>query len=350
MTDPGYPDFVKGHIDDIEQALDRIAKALLSYDADFLFGAGMSRSSGVPIGSELAFRLLGYFFPSAGSDPPSRDRLQSLVGEYPFEATVQAIQHSRGTRDALTKVLTEILWSDFEIQQEHSDLRAISSWGGRTCLRRVFTTNFDLLLEKTFGDRGVRITEKNAWEMRKEEAAGKTPIVYLHGQLDGRYYITEEDVFSPEYSILQSEFLNALLGADAFVFVGYSMSDPDFRRIYMTYRTQIANRGGRGKKTYLVCPPSDTYSYRLGRVVWEERGCVWIPFGAQWFFQQLRKYLEESIDRDVRIRIMHKYGIPEHDLAGFDDLVKRTQEVLLIDPVDAIRFLDEARTRLGAPR
>ena len=148
--------------------------------------------------------------------------------------------------------------------------------------------------------------------------------------------------------MLQSEFLSALLGADAFVFVGYSISDPDFRRLYMTYRTQITNRGGRGKKTYLVSPPGDEFSWRLGRVIWEERGCVWIPLTAADFFQELRKYLEERVDRDVRVRIMLKYGIKEDDQAAFEDLVKRTQDVLLIEPADAIRFLDDARTRLGA--
>ena len=65
MAGAAYPDFVKGNMDDIEQAFARIAEALLNNDADFLFGAGMSRSSKVPIGPELAIRLLGLLFPNS---------------------------------------------------------------------------------------------------------------------------------------------------------------------------------------------------------------------------------------------------------------------------------------------
>jgi hypothetical protein len=50
------------------------------------------------------------------------------------------------------EALKEILWNEeYDITDEHRDLSAISTWGGVTRLRRVFTTNFDQLLEKTFG-------------------------------------------------------------------------------------------------------------------------------------------------------------------------------------------------------
>lgn len=349
MPTPHYPEHIQ--LDEVEQALNRIADALLKTEADFLFGAGMSAASGVPIGNALARELLEFFFPEAGSDPPSAERRGRLAGEYPFEAVVQAVAHERGTRNDLTAALKEILWKEkYDITEEHRDLSALSNWGGSPRLRRIFTTNFDLLLEKAFGMRAFPIMETNASELRKQQDAGKIPIIYLHGHLDGKYYVTEQDVYETDYSIVRTEFLLALIEAAAFVFVGYSMSDPDFRRVYMDYRSIIAGREERGKRTFFVAPALDKYAYRLGRVVWKERGATWLPFDAATFFQELKRYADQRITKEVRVQILRKHGLREDDVDAFNELVKRTQEVLLVDEGEAIRFLYEARTRTGAKK
>lgn len=283
---------------------------------------------------------------------PTGERIDELVNEYPFEAIIQAVQGARQphNRKKLTEALQRILWDPrFETTEEHHALAAISFWGARPTLTRLFTTNFDIVLEKLFGERGVRITEANANSVRAVERVGKLPIIYLHGQLDGDYQISEWDIFDQTHSVLRNEFHAALLGSSAFIFVGYSMSDPDFRRVYMQFQQDILTRPDRGKKTYVVMPANDEASYLLGGTIWKERNAIWIPLDAANFFKKVKQTLEIRISVDVRARIMKKYGIGGDDLASFDDLVQRTADILRIAPNEAIRFLDDVRGRIGDP-
>src|SRR5882672_8581880 len=142
-----YPSFINSvGADPIDQALERIAKALNDDSATFLFGAGMSVDSGVPAGSKLLSKLLRLFFPTSGTNSPSDERLKELSREFPFEAIVEAIEKSRGTgRDDLTEDLKKLLLdSKHKPSQAHEDFLSVCFWGGRRRLDYVFTTNFDL--------------------------------------------------------------------------------------------------------------------------------------------------------------------------------------------------------------
>ena len=233
-----YPDYVgRGDQDTIEQGLDHISRCLTNNDVEFLLGAGMSRDNAkpkedqMPLGSGVAQALLRYFFPSEGSNPPSEQRISELCAEYPFEATVEAVEKVLGTRERLTAALKKILWPDkYGIGQAHRDFHAMCNWNGLPRVARFFTTNFDKLLSKTFGDQGVQITERNAKEIRKVQETGRIAIILLHGGLDVDYQISERDLCDKQYRMLNDEFHSALHTAGAFVFVGYSMNDPDFRR------------------------------------------------------------------------------------------------------------------------
>jgi hypothetical protein len=208
-------------------------------------------------------------------------------------------------------------------------------------LNRIFTTNLDQLLDKALGSQGIAITEENAAEIQKARADGRVPIIYLHGRLDRTYQITESDVFNTNYRMLNMELMNALIGADRFVFVGYSMSDPDFRRIYMEYRQQITLREKSGKLTYFVMPPLDAFAYRLGKLIWEERGVRWIPLTARVFFSTLKQFLESRTTKEIRENIMKKYDLKT--IEAYDDLVTQAAEILRTEKSEAIQFLSQVR-------
>ncbi|MFH1009455.1 MAG: SIR2 family protein, partial [Candidatus Latescibacterota bacterium] len=203
------------------------------------------------------------------------------------------------------------------------------------------------LFSKTFGGGAVQITEENVRDIPKVQEAGKIAIIGLHGSLDSDYTITETDVFDKEYKILEGEFHSALHTAGAFVFIGYSMSDPDFRRIYMEYRQEITGRGEAKKSTCFVAPAKDEFSYRLGSVIWRRRGAVWIPFDATEFFAVLRRFLERRESKRIREAILKKYGHAPEDNEAFDDLVQRTADILKVERSDAVAFLYATRTRTG---
>jgi hypothetical protein len=347
MIDVKYPDFIGAtERPELDRAMERIAQAITDRRADFLFGAGMSAASDVPIGVNLATQLLGLFFPGDSVEEPRR---KELAAGLPFECVVQAIEQGAGKgREDLTNYLSSILLQPkFPVSDAHRDFLSICYWGGRLMINRVFTTNFDPVLEKAFGARGVRITEINTHEIDDVIRAEKIPILYLHGTLEsGNYQITETDVFDKKFKPLHQVFRSALDQADAFVFVGYSMNDPDFRSLYLDYRENMDLRKKTTKKAYVVSPAHDVNAYVLGKGIWKAREAVWLPLDAGAFFAGIKSILDRRVRREEKERIMVKYHLKDED--AFRDKVTLTSNILRVEEAEAIQFLLEARTKTGA--
>jgi hypothetical protein len=345
-----YPSYTD--VDAVDQAFEAIVKALVTADAQFLFGAGMSKESKVPTGYDLAVELLRKFFPKTGTKPPSQERLENLAWEFPLEAIAGAVVKNLGrTRDELTEALKEIfIEPDYPLSDAHRDFITICYWTGHPIPNQVFTTNFDLLLEKAFTvERAVQVSEKNAAERKKVQQEGLIPVLHLHGTLDTGYQITEQDVYDTNFSTLKSEFRTSLYDAKAFVFVGYSMMDPDYRRVYREYRSDWESRKANSDKvTYVVSPPDDEFSYRLGKEIWKERKAVWIPLEATEFFARLKSLMGTRAEVEARKEIMNKYKIKDEGV--LEDKIDTTMEILGGTRQDAIMFLLETRTLLGGAK
>jgi hypothetical protein len=348
-----YPDYIGlTDADTLDDAFADIVNALNSDSLGMLFGAGMSAESKVPTGTQLLCSLLRLRFQETGPDPPSDDVLQRLAFEFPFEVSVEAIENRFGRkRDQLTEELKKLLIEPkYEPSSAHEDFLSVCFWGGRYRFDQVFTTNFDLLLEEVLGgnradSRGVMITEHNANESRKVGAKGKIPILHLHGVLENGYQITETELFRSKYKALNFEFRTALGYKNVFVFVGYSMTDPDFRNIYLSYREQIIGRDASDKNTYVVSPARDGYSYRFGKEVWKVRGAVWIPLDATAFFARLKYLLESDFDKQTKKNVKMKFSLADEQ--ALEDLIARVAEALRVEPADALEFLNEIRPRGG---
>lgn len=363
-----YPEFI-GSAERIEldQAMKRIATALIERRADFLFGAGMSvqAPSSVPAGRDLAVKLLEEYFPDGGDDaksgdakcptcggktdiPPRKFRLEDLATALPFECIAEAIENGPGKkRDDLTKYLQQLLFNrEFKINPAHHEFLTVFSWDGHARLRRVFTTNFDPLIELALGAHAVRVTEKNANDIDGIQERKQVPVLHLHGVLDEDYQITESDVFDEEFQNLHFRLRTALDESDVFVFVGYSMSDPDFRRLYLRHRDNLKFRQQRKKDAYVVGPARDHYSYVLAKAVWESRYAIFLPLDAESFFAGVKYFLDRSTRQEIQRAIMKKYGLK--DEKAFDDKVNNAADILQIDKAEATQFLFEARTKTGA--
>src|SRR6266511_282573 len=186
MTVNRFPEFVgEAECAKLTSALARIARALVDRHAGFLFGAGMSAPapSNVPTGKSLASKLLSRFFENRSVSP---EQLQHLAETVPFECIAQAVENLPGKKRAdLTAYLTELMFeSDPPINESHKKFLSVYNWGGEPRLRRIYTTNFDKLLEKAFAVRGVTVTERNANEIDTIEAQDRVPVLHLHGVLD----------------------------------------------------------------------------------------------------------------------------------------------------------------------
>jgi hypothetical protein len=348
-TNP-YPAFAVAS--EVDQAIARIAEAIIepSQRADFLFGAGMSIPASFPSGFDLSKILLRQFFPKSAADPVPDDGIKELAASTPLELVAEAVEGAPGKhRDDLTSRLKKIYLDDSKKPTKaHHDLASIAMWEGRAALDRLFTTNFDLLLEKTFDRRAITVFDNNTRVVMDSLREGKIPIIHIHGILDDDYQITERDVINEAYRTTTQLFKNALFEADAFVFVGYSMGDPDFRRVYRNFRDEIedrkATRGAADKTTYVVNPASSAEAYSLGRAIWDARGAVWIPLDAEAFFGRLRSILADDTGQKRDDAIMAKYGI---DRDEYERRLRLLMDLLGIDRSDAVSFMFAARSKLG---
>lgn len=346
-----YPSFIgPSERNELDQALARIVKAINERTVELLLGAGLSSESDVPLGPNLASQLLRVFFPQDGEDAPTDQQLDQIALVTPLETIAQAVEIAPGQKRAdLTKILARILIEpEFPVSEAHRDLLSICYWlGSQPTLDQVFTTNFDLLLDRAFGAKGRAITESNILEIRATQQKGLIPILYLHGRLDrDDYQVTESDIFQErKFRSLHAQFRSALTNADAFIFVGYSLSDPDFRRIYMQFREEIDLRLRAERSTFVVGPAKDAVYYALEKNVWRSRGAIWLPLTAGLFFRRIRELLQGQLDRADRSRIMQKYTLS--DDKSYEDLVEQTASTLRVERVDAEKFLLEARPKAG---
>ena len=349
--DPQYPSYAPET--ELDQAIGRIAQAVFDYRAEFLFGAGMSVDCGVASGAQLAREMLKSFFPSP-TKTPTDSELAQLAHDYPLEAVAEALQRRPGKgREDLTTLVNGILATTAANPGDAHDIfLSICFWDGQPRVKRVFTTNFDDLLQRVFGRKGEVIHKANFAKIRDAERDRRIPIVHLHGVLGSKYQLTESDVFTSAYDPTHSLFRSALAEADALVMVGYSMTDPDFRSLYMRYREEINARDpgthSEDKTTYVVGPCRDAHAYALGNKIWKARGALWIPLTAKEFFAKLRLFMEDRAGRLMMASLKTKLAYA--DDAAFVGSVARIAATLCIDQSDALGFLREVRTRSGSAK
>lgn len=346
-----YPSFVDSQ--KLDQAVERIAQALLDGRAHFLLGAGMSKDSGIPLGYDLATKLLAQYFPAAGN-PPSQKQLAELAKEYPLETIATAVEAMPGMgRADLTTKLQQILFQNAKgFQEQHTQLASLCFWDGYQRVTQLFTTNLDTLLEDAFGKKSRSVGHEDDTEIERAQLKGLIPIIHLHGKLDGQYEITEADVFRETPQRMHLRFELALGEAEAFVFVGYSLSDPDFRSIYRRYREGILKRPcgstRKDKTTYVVGPQDDRHKYTLGADIWLDRGAIWIPLTAHAFFARLREFLEHKIGTRDLETLQNKYRI--EDAKAFSQKVARIADILCLEREEALGFMMDARMVSGGAR
>lgn len=276
----------------VDQRIAELARTVIEGYADFLFGAGMSQSAGMKSGREVALGLLRRLYP----DPKvvSDDDLRALARASTLEAIAEAVEGQlSGGRKSLAEALREILELDSakgKSSDAHRDFAALVRLGGPTWVRRVFTTNWDDLLEEAIGEgSAVRVCESNTAAYEDALLTNRIPIVYLHGRLDDEFQVSERDVADTlRLRTVNLILLTRLFEARSFCIVGYSMSDPDLSRIYRRYRDQFQLRGANDKLTYVVTPVSSAAQYDLLDKVWERRQARLIPLSANEFFARLR--------------------------------------------------------------
>gem|GEM_PF-971172 len=185
-----------------------LVEALAKRRAVLFVGAGLSRGAGLPLFGELV--------------EPLRQQLGLKASHNPLQVA-DAFRKEKGEHALLTHVLEALRTPADPNLANHDRLLDLGC-------RWIVTTNYDELLEEALrrrGERVNRILSPRKLAFGDEEL--EVQLLKLHGDLDTLdLVLTDEDYrrfFDSHRAIVTR--LSALLSSRPFLFVGYSLDDPN---------------------------------------------------------------------------------------------------------------------------
>lgn len=291
----------------------------------FLFGAGMSYleddslketntkdtditfkkdTSIIPLSEGLLRKLMHHHVWPDGGNKPSEEQYLKLIGKYPFELIVQTIRGEQimDSKSDFRRELEQIFIQKATIKPKSYDAFESFLYAyGDISLMEIFTTNFDNQFVNALGkDKCKSIYFHNYYQEYYQAIKDKKiRIVHLHGGLEENtdYQITESELFENGDPRFRSLFERALFDSKAFVFVGYSLNDPDLKAIYRTYLKVLKERTEEfDHPAYIVAPADNEFDYEIGSKIWKERKIKWIPLNASEFFIELLQFIRSKGD------------------------------------------------------
>lgn len=327
--------------------LRQLAADLLDRRVEFLCGAGMSKAAGGPLAEDLVIAMASEILDGPPARKPYPDHLIEISKLYPLEAVAEAYL---GEHDypRLKRLLAQFLGPIKG--KRHAGHEALEYFATQRLINKVYTTNFDTLVEEGLGGKGTTIVDANVNDIREEQEAGQTPVLHLHGTIERDFLISESSTYSLDTPL--STIMRADMTTHTFVWVGYSLSDVDLRTIYLSLRDMLT-KSKLAKRPFVVHPLSTNteIEWRLARAVWHARGGTFIPGKAEHFLpalqSQVRRWEAEEL---VRVIIEQKGGNPEDSREVdqvWSDARELAEETGLGDEADAIRELAAIHKRRG---
>lgn len=334
-----YPKYISGSsIGELNTVLEKILRKLTEGNVQFLFGAGMSSGS-YPTGGQLLDKIIKHTFPMY-----YKEVIKNL-GNYPFEAVIEGCEKSKvglANRGALTKFLNSIYNKDEEIPKSYDAFEKIFNLRAPyRILDAIYTTNFDLLFEKCLSTLTETVDLNNFGILRKVKEHNKVPIIHIHGIIkdDHSYKITESDLITILTNDLMEELKRAIKTSEIFVFVGYSMNDPDLRIAYSNLRQELDFRNKNNLDTYIVMPIETEDNYNFSKEIWIARSIGLIPLNAEEFFSKMLDINNDKlVDEQIEfIKQEYKYTV------GFEEFIKGMMNITGFNRLQAIDFLYSAK-------
>ena len=273
---------------DLEQRMSEIARAGLDQRLVFLIGAGFSRDArGYPTGSELASVLVQDTYKCTEAEA------KAAAGKYELAAIAQ--QFVEKATEKRTQLVARIASALSQEPEKKSQVELDFASVAAICRpRRVYTTNFDNIIESALEARG-RVVPPEISEIRTFEQDANvrdiTGVFHLNGDLK-HPQVTEDDIRthrSVSFELLRQDMLTQVL-----VMVGYSFRDDAITRIYDDL-FELLKKVGEDRRNYIVMPTDGSLDYKLAERLWRSRGdIVLMPFSAGQFFRLLVTFLEEA--------------------------------------------------------
>lgn len=193
-----------------------ISEKINTGKCELFVGSGISRPSNVPSWKTLLAPLAD----NIGIELDDEDDLP-MIAQY-------IVNCNSGNKNCIFNRLEECFDKrEPELNEYHYALSNIR-------VNRVWTTNYDLLLERCFSDRKPNPINCNT-DLQKNKLNRRMEIIKIHGSIDGNWddiVLTQNDYDEVLYKKtaltqkLEDSFINS-----SFLFLGYGYRDPDIRNL-----------------------------------------------------------------------------------------------------------------------
>jgi hypothetical protein len=226
-------------------------------------GAGLSIQSGLPTWTELV-------------KPLAQELGISLETDYPRIA--QYYENQMGRQSLVSKIQAAIQ-KPVSPSEAHQLI-------ARLPFQVIFTTNYDSLLERALSSAGRSFNVTLSDEGAAYWSADKVQVVKIHGSIDvPTTLVVTADDYSTYFRThpLISNVLKTQLATKTFLFLGYSLSDPDFQMIFDEMRFDAERHR---RVSYCVVPEAD----HLVIDDWRRRGVRIILSDALAFLKELQDW------------------------------------------------------------
>lgn len=261
----------------------------------------------------------------------------TLATRYPLESIASAYLVERDHPRLRDLLRQEFAQQDAEPHDGHKALEYLASHG---YIDRVYTTNFDDLIEQSLGARAVSITDEDPDALLRALETDEIPVIHLHGSVGYRCLIAEEETYSldtPLARVMASDMVTC-----HFVWIGYSMSDVDLRGLYLSIR-ELLKRDDLVKTSYFVHPAGSAEECRLAELVWQARGGRYIAAGADEFLPALVRAARRARGDEVVSELLGSEGKDPKNPVHREDLWSRAQDIAedhrFDDELEGLAFL-----------
>jgi hypothetical protein len=217
---------------------------LRSDNATLFIGAGLSRACGLPSWVELMATPIKMLYGNKIS-PSDIDTLDFYDIADKFEQI-----HNRASLEDILKHHFSINPEDYKPHVNHRILT-------RLPIQRIWTTNYDKVIEKALYDEGKKVTVIKSDNDFSNSVTEDVKLYKIHGCIDmpREIVITKSDVFQyyRNYEVMNSNFFSSL-AEDTFLFLGFGFADANLKTIIGRL---FANYKSTGRPHYAVLKAPD---------------------------------------------------------------------------------------------
>ena len=244
-------------------------------------GAGFSLNAGIPSGKQLVDTIYHSF---------TETELKLVEDNLSLADISETYINLRGDKNSLIELIAKLfICNPYDIPQEHKLLRKIPH------IKTIITTNYDNLLENTYGKECVKVTEDKDIPLIKNNL---TSIIKIHGDFSNynKMILTRSDYNNLYNGRLNSpiwELVKERAATSSVAFLGYGFEDPNVNAIFDRFSEIFENNR---RELFLISPNISP----IKEVELERKKISYIKSTGIEFLKDLTQNINENITFDLQ--------------------------------------------------